>query len=459
MGNFVIIKNGAIDWQIFQHENGLGSITLDGNYVTTDNPNDRVWVRIVSEISQMAVVDWISAEINQDNYFIAYIKNIPIGGLYRIETCISPEITNIEWGGRGDSVFHIGIGDLYVITGQSNSAGYGRTPVHDPPELGVHLYRNNENWDLATHPMNDSTRSKHEINAENVNPGHSAYLSFAKKLKAHLNYPIGLIQTALGGSQLSRWNPAETGDLYSNMVDVVINCTNGNKKIAGILWNQGSSDCDEKHIKTYLERFKNMVISMRNEFSNENLPFYTVQLNKEIRISDEEADLYWSQIREIQRLAAGTIKDVYVIPTMDLGLSDFIHNNSSANLVIGERLANIALSQRFHKNVYGLAPDIESAKVIDKTQVRLVFSNVNQYISTMNLSAKDLQLDINDENGIIEIESYSVKGNIMDLYISREIGKKAKISFAAKKCPSSVIPFDIGSGLPLLGFFEFNIEY
>lgn len=57
----------------------------------------------------------------------------------------------------GDMIHHLGIGDLFVITGQSNSAGYGKDPIFDPPELGIHLLKNNGRWDMASHPFNDST--------------------------------------------------------------------------------------------------------------------------------------------------------------------------------------------------------------------------------------------------------------------------------------------------------------
>ena len=41
-----------------------------------------------------------------------------------IETCMNQNDNKvIEWGIRGDMIHHVGIGDLYIITGQSNSAG------------------------------------------------------------------------------------------------------------------------------------------------------------------------------------------------------------------------------------------------------------------------------------------------------------------------------------------------
>lgn len=458
MPNSVLITKGAKDWQIFQQEEGVTSIHIEGTYTKIEDSNNLIWGRIVSETSQIAVVDWRTATLTGDDCFEMTIENVPAGGLYRIETCQSPDINGVEWGLRGDFIFHIGVGDLYVIAGQSNSAGYGRTPINDPPEIGIHLYKNSENWDLATHPMNNSTNSVHEVNAEIANSGHSPYLSFAKKLKEHLNYPIGLIQTSLGGSPLSSWNPEENGPLYENMIKVVANCTNNNNKIAGVLWYQGCSDCFENLANTYASRFNVMVESMRKEFHNKKLPIYTVQLNKYVVGPNAEQDLYWSEIREIQRMAAKINKYVYVVPTMDLGLSDVIHNNSSANMVIGERLAYIALCETFKKTVHGKAPDIESAREVNKKQIKLTFSNVYQAIVSFELPVKDLQFEVSDEIGSVEITSYEFKANTIDLFLSREIGKNANVSFAAKTNPKPTIPFDSGSGLPLLGFHKFNIK-
>ncbi|HCQ00632.1 MAG TPA: hypothetical protein DIT99_08015, partial [Candidatus Latescibacteria bacterium] len=84
----------------------------------------------------------------------------------------------------------MGVGDLWIIAGQSNAAGYGRGPALDPPELGIHILKNEEVWDVAAQPLNDTTRSTHP-NLEQANPGHAPYLRFARDLKSALGYPIG----------------------------------------------------------------------------------------------------------------------------------------------------------------------------------------------------------------------------------------------------------------------------
>ena len=100
---------------------------------------------------------------------------------------------------RGDMIHNIGVGDVFVVAGQSNAAGRAKNPVEDAPELGVHLLRDSGVWDLATHPLGETTGSVHQGHFENHNPGHTPWLHFAKLLKRELGYPIGIVMSAYGG--------------------------------------------------------------------------------------------------------------------------------------------------------------------------------------------------------------------------------------------------------------------
>jgi hypothetical protein len=407
----------------------------------------------------MSVIEWFTADIAENGCFTAIIKEVPAGGLYRIETSLNPYLGGVEWGYQGDSIFHIGVGDLYVIAGQSNSSGYGRTPVFDPPDPYIHLFRNREDWDMATHPLNDSTCTAHEINSEVKISAHSPYLSFAKTIRQHINYPIGLIQTAKGGSALSSWNPSESAELYNNMIHVVNRCTNQNMKIAGILWYQGCSDCTKELSESYLERFSNMVKRIRKDLNDEKLPIFTVQLNKTITSSGNVGlGQYWSALREAQRQAAKKIQNVFVVPTIDLGLSDGIHNSSISNIVIGERLGRVVLSEIHGKNVYGKAPNIKSANLIDNQRIAVEFENVYQGINTLELMPADMQFKVCDETGDLEIKNIEVARNKVYISISKECGKACNVSFATNLTPHSNIPYDMGSGLPLLSFYKFSVN-
>ena len=169
-----IIEQGPEDWQIVQQdERGEGRIELEGRW-KFETPG-QVEVRLVWEDTGVAVaagLDWQAVQTAEDGTWKAVLEHIPAGGLYRLETRLrTADNPAGEWSPRGDMRHFWGVGDLWVIAGQSNSAGYGRGPYEDPVELGVHLFRNSEHWALATHPMNESTDTQHAVNREAANPG------------------------------------------------------------------------------------------------------------------------------------------------------------------------------------------------------------------------------------------------------------------------------------------------
>ena len=302
----VTIASGPVDWQIVQQVGGKADIELAGSYKKKEKGDfQEVYVRIVQEESGENILFWKKAETDETkSLWKIRMEDIPAGGLYRIESCLKEEKnTPLEWATRGDCVEHFGVGDLFVIAGQSNAVGYGKDPVYDPPEIGVHLYRCNDKWDIAAHPLNDSTGTCHEINMEPVNGGASPYLSFAKMIHRVTGYPVGLIPTALGGSSLSRWNPDQDGDLYWNMISRI---KDSGGIIKAVLWYQGCADTNSADdAYTYEKRFSNIVYRMREEIKLPELNVFTFQLNRYIvtPVSEEE-NKNWSIIRNAQRMAA-----------------------------------------------------------------------------------------------------------------------------------------------------------
>ena len=459
MINNVKITKGASDWRIYQQTDGFATVSLEG--VSIISGNAPTWVRVVTEDDKSVVIDWTKAEYTgrtEDddgsplNKFRISLR-VPAGGLYRIDSAVWDGLNRMEWSYQGNKIYHIGVGDLFVITGQSNSAGYGRTPMYDPPEFGVHLCRNSEIWTVASHPLNDPEDTKHPVNREPASD-HSPYLSFGKMMKKKLGYPVGLIQESLGGSPMSRWNRDVNGDLYTSMVESVRRITEGDMRVAGILWYQGCSDADEKSSAVYYERFRQMVADMRRDFRSPSLPVYTVQLNKVLN----GENIYWAPIREAQRRAANEIENVFVVPSLDLTVNDAIHNSSSSNMVLGERLARVALEGYYKKFTYGFAPDIVSAVCRDYV-LTLSFSNVHHYLLTLDVPAAECGFTVEDETGKIKAVYYSGEDNRITLKLERKPEGRALVSFAKTCCLKTAPPMDVGSGLPILAFDNKEITY
>lgn len=449
----VIIESGIQDWQIIQQKNGVGNVNLEGKwYYDKTIKFPEVFVRIQEESSGRSIIPWKKAETDMNGGWKISISDIPAGGLYRLETCLKTEETvSMEWAARGDMRHYIGVGDLYVIAGQSNSAGYGKDPVTDEPELGVHILKNDDCWGLASHPLNDSTNTKHEVNRETSNSGHSPYLSFAKTLKRQLGYPIGLIQTSLGGSSIVRWDPEEIGDLYQNMMMRIRAQESG---IKGILWYQGCSDTGEKEADLYKERFQHLVQSTRQESGQYRVPFITVQLNRLLSTPESgQVDKNWGKIREFQRELTWELEDVYIIPSWDgTHMSDNIHNSSAFNLVLGERMAYMALGKIYGRTCMCEAPDIEQVTV-NKDIVLLKFNNVYEAISMFDMPVNKLPFSINDQEGKVKIVTYQLKDkDTIQLHLERGIIGNARIDCGMRQNPECIIPVDIGTHYPILSF-------
>lgn len=463
------IDAGLADWQILQQDaSGFAALTLHGQWRADEATVGQAYVvevRVVAGDSGVAVnrsLDWQAAATEADGRWQITL-HVPAGGLYRLETrCKLTTQLDSEWALRGDLRHFWGVGDLWVIAGQSNSAGYGRGAVYDPPQLGIHLFRNSNQWSLAFHPMNDSTATAHAVNRERANSAHSPYLHFARLLKEQLNYPIGLVQTALGGSPLSAWNPNESGDavLFHNMVQCV-QAAGG--AVKGILWYQGESDCAPGLAESYAARFQAAVQAWRNAFHQPALPVLTVQLNRYfphpalLPADDETQERMWSHLRESQRQLARAMNQVAVVPTVDLALSDLIHTGPAGNLLLGERLARAALGLVYGKPVDYRAPDLQSARMIEQgTLLELSFANVTDRLDNLHRAANCFKVE--DSSGDVAIHEVLYPMNqSVQLRLARPLASGAVVHGAYGYNPA-MAPVDMDRVMPILGFYKVAIE-
>jgi sialate O-acetylesterase len=395
----VIIDRGPQPFQIVQQDSqGNGTIHLGGHW-DPGGEHQFVQVRIVSEQDQSSACPWELAHTPAQGCWEHTFQTVPVGGLYRIETRLVSEDAPAEWGLAGDIIHHLGVGDLWVIAGQSNAAGYGRGAIFDPPELGVHLLKNDQSWDIAAHPLNAPSARPHP-NAEIANPGHSPYLCFARTLRAALGYPIGLIQTALGNTPLSQWNPAENphAPLYHNLLHR-IRLAGG--KVRGVLWYQGESDTNPGLAETYGSRFAAFVAHLRADLNNPSLPIILAQLNRYTGPQSPAEHRGWSLVREAQRNAP-KLGHVAVVPTLDLPLYDDCHTSPAGNLLLGRRKAQAALGMVYGRTPLARYPQVSQAiREIDGRSIELWFTDVASRLHF--IAPGELDFTVEDQAGFATI--------------------------------------------------------
>ncbi|MBT4101086.1 MAG: hypothetical protein HOM68_18790 [Gemmatimonadetes bacterium] len=463
----VLIEDGAQDWQIFQRAaDDTASITLSGRWVTGESFTKAVVVvRLVREADGEAVtrsLQWVRTRTRKSGAksgtWSITLDAVPAGGLYRLETVLQLSNGPVEWGQRGDMVHHLGVGDLWIIAGQSNSEGHGKSPTPDAPELGVHVFRARGEWTLASHPLNDSTQTQYLPNRLGSNPSHSPWLVFAKILRSELGVPIGLIPAALGGSPLSAWtrggkNNPSGGVLFDNMLRYAEDARA--KRVRGVVWYQGESDAGGEQRRVYARNFKHFVADLRASFGDRELPVITVQLNRVMSEPSTEGDAGWDGMREIQRQLAQSMRNVFLISTIDLNLSDSIHTNSLGNVTIGQRAAATALGGVFERDVKFRHPNCVTAKRKTARRLELHFDDVDERLHFENLIPAEFPFVVRDKQGDVPVEGWAIpRPDRFEIRLQRSLVGKAVVIGAPGTYPPFVVPQDVSGHRPMLGFTQ-----
>ncbi len=452
----VIIADGPQDWQILQQDgSGRTLIRLAGRWSTAEPfRTARVVVRLIDEARMQPVTrvfDWRPAHTERAGTWSATLRQVPAGGLYRIETGLQLDGGPVEWARRGDMRHHIGVGDLWVIAGQSNAAGYGKAPCYDPPVLGVHCFHACGEWRLATHPFSDSTGTQYPANREAANGSHSPFLAFGRRLLQTLGHPIGLIPAALGGSPLVRWVRGDNGDLFQNMLAYL---RDAGGACRGMVWIQGESDTAPEQRSVYARRFTRMVADFRKTQRSPRLPIITAQINRYIgEPYDRPVHDGWEVIRESQRQIARDLPDVAVVSTLDLALSDGIHNDSRGNLTLGERMADAALGMAYGRDVKWRCPDVSRVRRLRASVIELTFDHVETRLHFENNIPEQFPFAVRDPSGNVPVKGWRFTAkNRLRLELARPLRGEASVTGAPTACPPGVIPLDLCGYRPMLGF-------
>lgn len=437
----------ATDYRIYQrNREGYAQVLLRGNLPGHAPEQAKVLSRVCREEDGQTVVPWTAGTVNGTDWEVTL--RVPQGGLYRMETCMGGAEADVRFSERIQNICHVGVGELFMIAGQSNMAGYGRDAAYDPPQLGVHLFGNNGKWSIAMHPLNDSIDTVYPENRETAT-GTSPALAFARTVWRALHVPVGLIQASLGGSPLSRWDLQDVGDLARAMfrrMDVV-------GDVGGVLWYQGCSDTNNDwESGTYLERFTRMVTDWRAIMGD--VPFVTVQLNRWTNAEGQsDGDVQWGRTREAQRQAARTIPGVYMVSASDLMTGDGIHTTSGCNVILGERMASVYLNRQ-----YGLpgqiVPDIEKVVRTDDTHL-LVYTTPGSDVIAPDGQADGL--DAEDENGLIACTGAKAVPEGLLLTLSRPCTENVRLHMLWRTVQPTFMPHNL-YGMPILSCYGVAAE-
>lgn len=452
----VRITQGVSDWQVFQRHDGRATIRLEGDYqlekgaIKAGVRSATPIIRVLNELDQTLILPWTPCDNKHGDDICGTWDaaiTLPQGGPYRIETSLDAVSASHgdHWMFHGDIRVHVGVGDLFCMAGQSNAAGYAKGVAFDPPDVRVHLLRNSGHWDMAAHPMNDATDAADCVNAPMGITGTSPFLSFGRRYADYTGLPVGLIQTAQGGSPMKRWDDTRVGDLLQGMLQKLSDCGG----VRAIVWYQGCADATAEDAAIYAESFAHMVDVVRRH-TGECTPFFTMQLNKYVLQEDKAS---WAAIKEAQRQASLTMEQVYLLPTSTLPMSDEVHNSALGNVALGEMLAK-QLHSVLNTGAHYAAPVMEGAAL----QEGCVHIPCTTPLSRLNSRVDAGDFILKDDAGMLAVQSLTITGSEIILTPERTPEGRIFVSYGCDPLGPKGPLIDPSTYLPLIAFDNVEVS-
>lgn len=289
-----------MDNMVFQRDQ---PIVVKGNVSSTEsNPIDVS--KLSATLTQGKTSESVKAKVAKNGSFTCTLS--------AQKASLNPYSLQVQYAGKTVlKLAKVYVGDVFVAAGQSNmelnyvqyyenatyNFGNGLITTGDLPKP---LVDDNVKFVIANHDVEDTDFPLSAVNqsadawltADSTNSLHLSYLAqqFAMQLRAkHPNVPIGIIQTAWGGTPIRRH--VQGGDIYANHIAPLKGF-----HVAGALWYQGCDDANNYGTALqYESQMTTLINQYRNVFGRKDLPFLYVQLARWTNYQ------YTQNVREAQR--------------------------------------------------------------------------------------------------------------------------------------------------------------
>ena len=189
---------------------------------------------------------------------------------------------------------------------------------------------------------------------------------FGRRMHKELDVPIGLIQSAWGGSLIEPWTVSggKGGDMYNGMIAPLKPFA-----IRGVIWYQGESNAFQKDRMAYYDKMKALIQGWRQVWGYD-FPFYFVQIAPYAGYPEDELPALWEA-----QAASLKIPQTGMAVTTDLvaNLGD-IHPHDK--LDVANRLALWALAKEYGKKDLVYSGPLYKSMKVEGGKLRLWFAHV-----------------------------------------------------------------------------------
>ena len=275
----------------------------------------------------------------------------------------------------GQSNMELNYSQYYEGSGNSYNFGGGLITTDDLPKQlsdnNVHFVasaNSSKGTDFPLRDVNEQAGTWLEATADNSQ--HFSYLAqqFAMQLRAaHPNVPIGIIQTAWGGTPIRRH--VQGGDIYANHIAPLEGF-----HVAGVLWYQGCNDStNEATALAYESQMTLLINQYREVFDQDDLPFLYVQLARWPGYQYTQ-NVRFAQLNTLSNAGLRNASNVAMTVSLDTdkGTSTLIHPLGKD--ILGARMAAQYLAMSEGKPIPN-GPLIAHAKHASDGTIVLSFQN------------------------------------------------------------------------------------
>lgn len=145
----------------------------------------------------------------------------------------------------------VGVGEVFVTAGQSNSANYGSAKLHPQDDrVSARVKLNDNTWQLADDSQPIATGT-----------GGSPWPVLGDLMAEEMNVPVGFISVGVGATRIEQWLPGS--DHYEKRLKPAVQSL-GTNGFRAVLWHQGESDSiHNTTTETYARRLESIIDQCR----------------------------------------------------------------------------------------------------------------------------------------------------------------------------------------------------
>ncbi|MBO9615576.1 MAG: T9SS type A sorting domain-containing protein [Dyadobacter sp.] len=240
-------------------------------------------------------IDWTTFEYSR-----------PYGGIFSVQVYVSPGMYNIEIRAINNGFpmasggVSVGLGEVFIISGQSNAQGVASVLPADPVFKGVVSDTRDEPCDLKLPPFPSMFTIDVGSKIGMRGPNNWCYSRLGKKISQNKNVPVAFFNAAIANTGLRNWidgiNGVATTSTYGQSIcsgnigapyKILKNALNYYGSmfgVRGVLWHQGENDAHDEWAglttsAQYQTRLNTLINTSRSDF-NANLIWYISRVSR-----------------------------------------------------------------------------------------------------------------------------------------------------------------------------------